>query len=49
VPDVLNTSIIDEIVQVSNDNAFETARKLARDGALHYWSMITLGRGWRTG
>jgi cysteine synthase len=34
VPDVLNTSIIDEIVQVSNDNAFETARKLARDEGL---------------
>lgn len=35
VPKNLNTSIIDEIVQVSNDQAFETARKLAAtEGAL---------------
>ena len=30
IPEVLNTSIIDEVVTVTNDEAFETARKLAR-------------------
>jgi cysteine synthase A len=30
VPDVLNTDVIDEIVQVTNDNAIETSRELAR-------------------
>jgi len=30
VPDVLNTHIIDEIITVTNDNAFETAREMAR-------------------
>jgi len=34
VPDVLNTSIIDEIVQISNDDAFEMARRLAREEGL---------------
>ncbi|MBK9941010.1 MAG: cysteine synthase A [Kouleothrix sp.] len=34
VPDVLNTGIIDEIVQVSNDEAFETARRLAKEEGL---------------
>jgi len=29
VPEVLNTSIIDDIVTISNDEAFDTARKLA--------------------
>lgn len=29
VPEILNTTIIDEIVKVSNDNAFEMARELA--------------------
>jgi len=29
VPDVLNVEIIDEIIQVSNEDAFETARQLA--------------------
>ena len=29
IPEVLNTSIIDEIITVTNDEAFETARKLA--------------------
>ncbi|MBW2603964.1 MAG: cysteine synthase A [Deltaproteobacteria bacterium] len=29
VPDVLNTNIIDEIITVTNEQAFETARKLA--------------------
>jgi cysteine synthase A len=31
VPDVLNRSIIDEVVQVTNEDAFETARLLARE------------------
>ncbi|MCB2217879.1 MAG: cysteine synthase A [Desulfobulbaceae bacterium] len=30
VPDILNTGIIDEIVQVTNEDAIETARQLAR-------------------
>lgn len=34
VPDVLNTAIIDEIQQVSNDEAFEMARRLAREEGL---------------
>ncbi len=31
VPDVLNTAIIDEIVQVGNDDAFAMARRLAKE------------------
>ncbi len=35
IPDVLNTSIIDEVVKVSDDDAFEMARRLAhQDGLL---------------
>ena len=34
VPDVLNVDIIDEIVQVSNEDAFETARRLASKEAV---------------
>jgi cysteine synthase len=34
VPDVLNLSIIDEIVQVQNDEAFETSRLLAKKEGL---------------
>jgi len=34
VPDVLNVDIIDEIVQVSNEDAFETARQLASQEAV---------------
>jgi cysteine synthase A len=34
VPDVLNTTMIDEVVQVANEDAFETARKLAKDEGL---------------
>jgi cysteine synthase len=34
VPDVLNTKIIDEIIQVSNDAAFEMARRLAKEEGL---------------
>ena len=31
VPDILNRDIIDEIIQVSNDNAFEMAKRLAKE------------------
>ena len=31
VPKVLNTKIIDEVIQVSNEDAFEMARRLARE------------------
>ena len=35
IPDVLNTDIIDEVIQVSNQDAFETARQLAaKEGLL---------------
>jgi cysteine synthase A len=34
VPDVLNTDIIDEIIQVTNEDAFETARRLAKEEGL---------------
>ncbi len=34
VPDVLNTSIYDEIIQVSNEDALETARRMAREEGL---------------
>ena len=52
VPDVLNTDLIDEIVQVSNDDALETARQLAaREGILGgissgaaLWAAIEISR-----
>ncbi len=31
VPDVLDRALIDEVVQVTNEDAFETARRLARE------------------
>lgn len=34
VPDVLNTAIIDEILQVSNDDSFTMARRLAKEEGL---------------
>jgi cysteine synthase A len=34
VPDILNTSIYDEILRVSNENALETARRMAREEGL---------------
>ena len=34
IPDVLNTSMIDEVVQVTNEDAFETARQFAREEGL---------------
>lgn len=34
MPDVLNTGIIDEIVAVSNEDAFDVARRLAKEEGL---------------
>lgn len=34
IPDILNTNIYDEIVQVTNENAIETSRALAKDEGL---------------
>ena len=34
VPDVLDTALIDEVIQVQNETAFETARALAREEGL---------------
>jgi len=34
IPGVLNTSIIDEIIQISNDQAFDMARRLAKEEGL---------------
>jgi cysteine synthase len=34
IPQVLNTQIYDEIVQVRNDDAFQTARRMAREEGL---------------
>ena len=34
VPEVLNTKIFDEIIRVKNDNAFQTARRMAREEGL---------------
>ena len=31
IPDILNTRLIDKVVKVSNDRAFETSRRLARE------------------
>ncbi|QDU41793.1 Cysteine synthase A [Symmachiella dynata] len=31
VPDILDVSLIDEVVQVTNDESFETARRIARE------------------
>jgi len=31
VPEVLNTSIIDEVITVSNEDAFETARRIGKE------------------
>ena len=50
VPDVLNTEIIDEIIQVSNEDAFETARQLALkegilsgiSGGANVWAAVQL-------
>ena len=34
VPDILNTKIIDEIIQISNEESFEWARRLAKEEGL---------------
>jgi cysteine synthase A len=34
IPDVLNTQIYDEVIRVKNEDAFETARRLAREEGL---------------
>ena len=34
VPDILNTKIVDEIIQVSNEESFEWARRLAKEEGL---------------
>jgi cysteine synthase A len=34
VPDVLNTHIYDEVIRVKNDDAFQTARRMAREEGL---------------
>src|SRR3954463_7007503 len=52
IPGVLNTSIIDEIIQVSNDQAFDMARRLAKEEGLMVgissgaaaWAALEIGR-----
>lgn len=52
IPDVLNVDVIDEVVQVFDDDAFETARKLAKQEGLMCgissgaasWAAIQLAR-----
>lgn len=52
VPDVLNTQIIDEVVQVTNDDAFAMARRLAKEEGLMVgissgaaaWAALEVGR-----
>ncbi|HUU16790.1 MAG TPA: cysteine synthase A [Sedimentisphaerales bacterium] len=52
VPDVLNVGIIDEIIQVSNQDAIETARRLALEegilsgisGGANVWAAIQLSQ-----
>jgi cysteine synthase len=34
IPEILNTSIYDEIIRVKNEDAFDTARRMARDEGL---------------
>jgi cysteine synthase A len=52
VPDVLNTSIYEEVIKVSNEDAFETARRLAREEGIlvgisagaNAWAAAEVGR-----
>ncbi|MBK9713910.1 MAG: cysteine synthase A [Kouleothrix sp.] len=52
VPDVLNVQLIDEVLRVSNDAAFETARRLAKEEGLMVgissgaaaWAALQVGR-----
>jgi cysteine synthase A len=54
VPDVLNTEIIDEIMQVTNEDAFETARRLAREEGIlcgissgaAAWAALEVAKRW---
>jgi cysteine synthase A len=34
IPDVLNTKIYDEVIRVKNEDAFQTARRMAREEGL---------------
>ena len=34
IPEILNTKIYDEVIRVKNDDAFETARRAAREEGL---------------
>jgi len=52
IPKVLNTRVYDEIVRVKNDDAMETARRMAREEGLlvgissgaAVWAALELGR-----
>ncbi len=52
VPDVLNTKLFDEVVQVANENALETARLLARkegilsgiSGGANVWAALQVAK-----
>jgi cysteine synthase A len=52
IPDVLDTSLIDEVIQVGNEDAFSTARRLAREEGLMVgissgaaaWAALQIGR-----
>jgi cysteine synthase A len=52
VPDVLNTETVDEIIQVANEDAFETARRFAKEEGLMIgissgaaaWAAFQVGR-----
>ncbi len=52
VPDVLNVDIIDEVIQVSNEDAIETARQLALkegilsgiSGGANVWAAVQLSQ-----
>jgi cysteine synthase A len=52
IPDVLNTDLIDEVVRVNNDDAFTTARRLAKEEGLMVgissgaaaWAALQVGR-----
>jgi cysteine synthase len=53
VPEVLNRSVIDEIIQVSDNDAFETSRELAREEGLFVgisagaaaWAALKVAKG----
>ena len=43
IPDVLNVDVIDEVMTVADDDAFETSRRLARLEGLHVWHQLRSG------